>query len=260
MASAWELQGCPRGKTEAHPVLPAGAGSYRPSAMDTGISQQTHDVASTLVFRLLAVICPPIVRWGCRLTVTGRELVPAGGCVLCANHLSAFDPWALSVPLLPRQPRYMAKAELFVWPFRSLLRAVGLFPVRRGGGDECAVTTAVGHAKAGRIVLMFPEGARRRNRVLRPRTGAARIALAAGVPLVPAAVRGTDSLFTRWRVAFGAPVPLDDLASLPAEQAVEEATRRLWAHVAALELELAGGLEHHPRSLEPAPTGSEVPR
>jgi 1-acyl-sn-glycerol-3-phosphate acyltransferase len=204
----------------------------------------------TFLFRLLALVCPPIVRWAFRLSVSGRELVPAGGCVLCANHLSGFDPLALTVPLLPRQPRYMAKAELFVWPFRSLLRAVGLFPVRRGGGDACAVAAAVRHAEAGRIVLVFPEGARRRNRVLRPRTGAARIALAAGVPLVPAAVCGTDSIFTRWRVAFGAPVSLGDLDSLPPEQAVEEATRRLWAHVAALELELAGGVAQAP-SLAP---------
>ena len=243
------IQGCPRPKIEASPVLPAGSGSYRPSTMDT----------STFVFRVLAVICRPIVGRVFRLVFTGRELVPAGGCVLCANHLSGFDPWALSVPLLPRQPRYMAKAELFRWPFRSLLRAVGLFPVRRGGGDECAVAAAIRHATAGRIVLVFPEGARRRNRVLRPRTGAARIALGAGVPLVPAAVRGTDSLLTPWRVAFGAPVPLDDLASLPPELAVEEATRRLWAAVAALELELAGALPRaRSGSFEPAPTGGEV--
>ena len=230
MASIRRVQGQPRGETEAGPVTPAGGASYRPSVMND---------APTLVFRLLALVCPPVVRRVFRLGVIGRELVPSGGFVLCANHLSAFDPWALTVPLLPRQPRYMAKAEVFVWPFRAVLRAVGLFPVRRGAGDRCAIAAAVDHVQAGRIVLVFPEGARRRNRVLRPRTGAARIALAAGVPLVPAAVCGTDSLSTRWRVAFGAPISLEDLAALPTEQAVAEATRRLWVEVAALELELS---------------------
>ncbi len=127
-----------------------------------------------------------------------------------------------------------------MWPFVPLLEALGLFPVDGGGQGEDSVTTAVRHVLAGRIVLVFPEGARRRNRVLRPRSGGARIALGARAPLVPAAVHGTEqaSPFKRWHVAFGPPTPLDDLGSMPTAAAAREATRRVWNQVLALEAAL----------------------
>jgi 1-acyl-sn-glycerol-3-phosphate acyltransferase len=265
MATRARFQGYPGAKTEAGPVLHAIAASYRGSQMDAQLSDPKPDAKDrpTAVFRMLAALSRPIARCAFRLTVSGLEHVPEGGYVLCANHLSGLDPWALSIPLLPRQPRNVAKAELFVWPFRSLLGAVGLFPVRRGDGDGCAVATAIRHAKAGRVVVVFPEGARRRNRALPPRRGAARVALAAGVPLVPAAVRGTDraSMLGRWEVAFGAPIPLDDLRSLPPKAAAAEATRRLWADVVELELTLARGFEQRRSgSYATAPAGGEVQR
>jgi 1-acyl-sn-glycerol-3-phosphate acyltransferase len=194
----------------------------------------------TTVFRLAAALSRPLVWRLYRLTVTSMAELPPGGFVLCANHLSAFDAWPLSLPLYPRQPRYLAKAELFVPPLRRLLVGLGVFPVRRGEGHADAIATAVEHVRSGHVVLVFPEGARRRNRVLRPRTGAARIALAAGAPLVPAAVRGTDDArrLERWSVAFGSPVRVDDLdADLP--DAPAAATRRVWDAI----LELERGLE-----------------
>jgi 1-acyl-sn-glycerol-3-phosphate acyltransferase len=84
----------------------------------------------------------------------------------------------------------------------------------------------------------MPEGARRRpDRVHRPRTGAARAALAARAPLVPAALRGTDAArrLRRWVIAFGPPIPLDDLAGEDSRAAAHEATDRLWAAILALE-------------------------
>src|SRR5829696_10528344 len=105
-------------------------------------------MTSTHSYRALAVVCRPLVSGVCRLRVTGLEHVPAdGGFVLCANHLSLFDAWALPYALHPRQPRFMAKAELFTAPARSVLRSLGLFPVRRGYGDVAAVEAAVGHAR-----------------------------------------------------------------------------------------------------------------
>jgi 1-acyl-sn-glycerol-3-phosphate acyltransferase len=87
------------------------------------------------------------------------------------------------------------------------------------------------------VVAIYPEGARRRGRERRPRTGAARTALAAGVPLVPAALRGTDGWRERrrWEIAFGEPVDLSDLAGREDNAAAREATRRLWAAVKRLE-------------------------
>jgi 1-acyl-sn-glycerol-3-phosphate acyltransferase len=93
---------------------------------------------------------------------------------------------------------------------------------------------------------MFPEGTRRekgllKRRQARPRSGAARIALMAGVPLVPAAVAGTDRLLTLGplRVAFGPPIEMDDLrASGDHRHSSQEATERLMARIAELEATL----------------------
>ena len=95
--------------------------------------------------------------------------------------------------------------------------------------------------------MMFPEGTRRTKGLVkkheaRPRTGAARIALEAGVPLVPAAVAGTDRLlrFGPLRVAYGSPVDIDDLrGSDDLREASHEATDRLMARIAELEASLA---------------------
>jgi 1-acyl-sn-glycerol-3-phosphate acyltransferase len=150
-----------------------------------------------------------------RLRAKGLEHLPReGGFVLAANHTSNFDPWPLGLTIFPRRwLRFMAKSELYWWPLRYLLDGGGAFPVRRGEGDTEAIAKAVELARSGEIVVMFPEGTRQKKGLrkkwqARPHTGAARIAQEAGVPLVPAAVKGTDRLarLGPLRVAFGAPL------------------------------------------------------
>ena len=190
----------------------------------------------------------PVLYGPFRLRVRGRENVPAnGGCVLACNHLSNFDPWPLGLPLWPhRWLRFMAKAELYWWPLRIVLDLAGAFRVRRGRGDREAVETAIRLAREGHVVVMFPEGTRRKKGMVkrhqaRPRSGAARIALDAGVPLVPAAVAGTDRLlaFGPLRIAYGAPVEMDDLRGLADRRgASQEATERLMTCISELEASL----------------------
>jgi 1-acyl-sn-glycerol-3-phosphate acyltransferase len=198
-----------------------------------------------LFYSVVAVLSWPILRGLFRLRVQGLENVPAtGGYVLSCNHLSNFDPWPLGMPLWPRRwLRFMAKAELYWWPAKYLLDVVGAFPVRRGLADREAVETAIRLARDGNVVVMFPEGTRRKKGLVkkhdaRARSGAARIALDAGVPLVPAAVAGTDRLLRLGplRVAFGAPIELDDLReSRDMRHISQEATDRLMARIAELE-------------------------
>ena len=127
-----------------------------------------------------------------------------------------------------------------------MLNGAGAFKVRRGLGDREAIETAVQLARQGHVVAMFPEGTRRRKGLVkkheaRPRSGAARIALEAGVPLVPAAVAGTDRLLTLGplRIAYGPPIEMDDLRSSDDLRAAsQEATDRLIARIAELEASL----------------------
>jgi 1-acyl-sn-glycerol-3-phosphate acyltransferase len=185
-----------------------------------------------------------VLRGAYRLSSRGVENLPeSGGFVLACNHVSSFDPWPLGMPLWPRRYlRFMAKSELYWWPLVYLLNAAGAFPVRRGQRDVQAIETAVELARAGHAVAMFPEGTRRAKGLVkkheaRPRSGAARIALEAGVPLVPAAVKGTDKL-TRLgalRIAYGAPIELDDLRDTELGEAAHTATERLMTSILALE-------------------------
>ena len=167
--------------------------------------------------------------------------------MLSANHTSSFDPWPLGLPLFPRRfLRFMAKSELFWPPLGWLVKGAGGFKVRRGERDTEAIVTAERLAREGYVVVMFPEGTRRtkglrKRHVARAHTGAARIALAAGVPLVPAAISGTDRLrhFARLRVMYGPPLDIDDLRGRPAGEAAQEATDRLMEAIYTLRDSLA---------------------
>jgi 1-acyl-sn-glycerol-3-phosphate acyltransferase len=205
-------------------------------------------VRPSRTYSAIAVISTPFLYGLFRLRANGRENVPAaGGCVLACNHVSSFDPWPLALPLWPsRQLRFMAKSELYWFPLSKLIDAAGAFPVRRGQRDTVAIETAVRLAREGNVIGMFPEGTRRKKGLVkkfeaRPRTGAARIALEAGVPLVPAAVKGTDRLLrlAPLRVAYGPPVDLDDLRGQDVAAAAQEATTRLMARIEELEASLS---------------------
>jgi 1-acyl-sn-glycerol-3-phosphate acyltransferase len=198
----------------------------------------------SLPYLVVGVLSYPVLRILYRYRVRGIENVPvSGGFVLAANHLSNFDPWALGMAFFPRRYlRFMAKAELFWFPLGPFIGACGAFPVRRGESDQEAFETAVSLCREGHVVVMFPEGTRRekglrKRHEARWRTGAARIALEAGVPLVPAGIAGTDELsrFGRVRVTYGAPIELGDLRDRKPSEAAQAATDRLSAAIAELE-------------------------
>jgi 1-acyl-sn-glycerol-3-phosphate acyltransferase len=193
----------------------------------------------TALYSAIAALSWPIARLAFRYRASGRENLPAeGGFVLAAGHVSNLDPWPLGLGLWPRRfLRFMAKSELFWFPLGPALAAAGAFKVHRGRADRAAIETAVRLARDGHVIAMFPEGTRRR-KGLRKRhraeahSGAARIAIDAGVPLVPAGIKGTDGLrrLAPWRVTYGPPVELSDDAA--------ETTKRLMAAIHELESSL----------------------
>jgi 1-acyl-sn-glycerol-3-phosphate acyltransferase len=199
------------------------------------------------LYALLAILSVPVARLLFRFRAYGRENLPAsGGYVLAAGHVSNLDPWPLGLGLFPaRFLRFMAKSELFWFPLGPLIRVAGAFKVRRGMADAEAMQTAVGLARDGHVIAMFPEGTRRRKGLRKTRqaqahTGAARIALEADVPLVPAGIKGTDGLsrLKAWRVRYGKPVELNDLRTLPQAEAARIATDRVMEAIHELEASL----------------------
>jgi len=186
------------------------------------------------LYRFLGIVSSPVVYGIFRLETRGLERLPEGGFVLAANHESNFDPWPLGMPLLPRRwLRFMAKSELYWWPLTLVLDGGGAFKVRRGRGDLEAIERAVELVRDGEIVVMFPEGTRRKKGLRkkwqsRAHTGAARIAHDAGAPLVPAAIKGTERLSgLKLKVAYGEPFePGDD---------AQAATARLMSDIEKLQ-------------------------
>lgn len=190
-------------------------------------------------YMFVGIISQPL-KWLFRLRAEGlRHVPPNGGFVLAANHLSNFDPWPLGLPLFPkRYLRFMAKSELFWWPLGPVISSGGAFKVRRGEGDTDAMNKAIALVREGHAVVMFPHGTRQRKGLVkkyqpRSHTGAARIALEAGVPLVPAAIAGTDRLsrLGPLRVRYGKQIDLDGLDP-------RAATQRLMAEIERLGAEL----------------------
>ena len=215
-----------------------------PLAPRTILARVANPPRPSWLYFLVAVVSWPVLKTVYRSRAKGVENVPSeGGVVLAANHYSNLDPWALGIPLFPgRFLRFMAKSELFRFPLGAIVTAGGAFPVRRGQQDEAAISQAVTLCRAGHSVVMFPEGTRRRKGLrkkheARWHTGAARIALEAGVPLVPAGISGTNRLarLGPLRVAYGPPIELTDLVALPLAEAAAAATDRLRAAIEHLE-------------------------
>jgi len=193
----------------------------------------------SFLYSAIALVSWPIVRVVFRYRAFGRANLPAdGGYVIAAGHVSNLDPWPLALDLWPRRfLRFMAKSELFWFPLGPIIAACGAFKVRRGLADREAIDTAVRLARDGHVIAMFPEGTRRRKGLRKKReahahSGAARIAIDAGVPLVPAGIKGTNGLrrLEGWRVRYGAPVEVSNDAA--------ETTERLMAAIHELEASL----------------------
>lgn len=152
--------------------------------------------------------------------VEGLDNVPVtGGALLVGNHVGTIDP-PLTGALVDRlDVYYMAKSEHFATrPVRWLFRGFNAFPVVRGSADRTALRHTLELLRGGHIVLVYPEGSRSPDgRLGRPQAGVGFLARHGGVPVIPVAVWGTETVLPRGskrirrghvHVSYGPPVPL----------------------------------------------------
>ncbi|MEU5726054.1 MULTISPECIES: lysophospholipid acyltransferase family protein [unclassified Micromonospora] len=154
-----------------------------------------------LLYTIGKLAVAPTIRLAFRPTVEGLEHIPAtGGAIFAGNHLSVADELLLGT-VVPRHLAFWAKSEYFKGTgvkgafSKFVLTGLGAIPVERAGGRAAlsAFDAAIPVLKAGDLVAVYPEGTRSPDgRLYRGRTGAARLAVAAGVPIIPVGVTGTD--------------------------------------------------------------------
>jgi 1-acyl-sn-glycerol-3-phosphate acyltransferase len=181
----------------------------------------------------------PLMRLACHPQVHGAEHIPRrGGAILASNHLAVSDSFFLPL-VIRRRVTFLAKREYFAtpglrgWLKRQFFCAVGQVPIDRSNSSAAqgALDTGVRLLTAGKLLGIYPEGTRSPDgRLYKGKTGVARMALEAGVPVIPVVMVGTDKVSpigtTIWRphpveVRFGAPLDFSRYADLAGDRFVE---------------------------------------
>lgn len=230
-------------------------------------------------FRAVEVVMVPLIRAVARHRWQGVDNLPrSGGVVLAVNHISKIDPLTLGyfVDRAGRVPLFMAKAELFEHRWLGMIfRGTGMIRVQRGAeGASASVAAAAAAVRDGGCVIVYPEATITRDPNLWPmlgKTGAARIALETGAPVLPVAQWGAHRLLPPYgrrpvlwprvtvRARVGAPVDLSDLpARGPTVEVLEVATERIVAAITA-ELECIRGERAPATRFDPRGSGSGHP-
>ncbi|MBH5317980.1 1-acyl-sn-glycerol-3-phosphate acyltransferase [Paenibacillus sp. GSMTC-2017] len=173
-----------------------------------------------------------------RLEAKGLHHIPnEGPVILASNHISNFDPPTIGVKV-PRKVHFMAKEELFKVPVLGpLIRAVGAFPVKRGGVSKDAIKSAITLVKSGEVMGIFPEGSR--SNVGAAKKGAAMIAIRSGAVIVPVAIVGNYKPFRKTLVIYGEPIDLTAIIEESSPEMLEQVTDAVMNRIREL------AVQHH---------------
>ena len=148
---------------------------------------------------LVKAVLTPLLRLFFRPTVLGAQHLPASGAmILAGNHTTFLDNFMIPL-IVPRRVTFLAKSDYFTgrgpkgWLQRQFFSGVGMIPIDRSGGaaSEAALRTGLGVLTDGGLLALYPEGTRSPDgRLYRGKTGVARMALEAGVPVIPVGLVG----------------------------------------------------------------------
>lgn len=177
------------------------------------------------MYNVLVKIVKVFLKTFFRVEITGEENIPKeGGCIICANHISNWDPVFLVV-FLTRRVYFLAKEELFSVPFVGwLMKKLEMIPVKRNGNDISAVKSSLTVLKQEKALGIFPSG-RRMKKGEKPtaKAGVALIAVKAAVPVVPIYIDATYRIFSKVKIHIGEKVEFASYnkAKLPTEVLTE---------------------------------------
>lgn len=170
--------------------------------------------------RPVGLFMKPLFRFLWRFQVEGLDNIPeTGGAVICPNHLSVIDSFVVPA-VLPRSIMYVGKSEyLDDWKTAKLFPKLGMIPIDRRGGDhaKAALDVARNVLGTGGLFGIYPEGTRSRSgRLHKGHTGAARLAIETGSPIIPVGLVGTlniqppdqpvPNFFRKATIRFGKPI------------------------------------------------------
>ncbi|MFN2526553.1 MAG: lysophospholipid acyltransferase family protein [Actinomycetota bacterium] len=155
-----------------------------------------------MAYWVIKGILKPILRGLYHIRVDGMRNIPRkGAAIIAANHLSFLDSFFIPLVVKRRKLTYLAKADYFKnWKTAWFFRMVGQIPVERDDKEQAqrALTTGLEVLRAGKMLGIYPEGTRSPDgRLYRGRTGVARLALAAGVPVIPCGLVGTEDVMPK---------------------------------------------------------------
>ena len=185
----------------------------RPAEHFDRFHERTRSRRPDWMYEAVRFVLTPYLLLVFRARSIDTDKVPADGAVIIApNHFSFLDHFFVAV-YLRRKVHFMAKSQLFQRPMQFVYRHGGVFPVRRGHGDEEAFKTAHAVLARGDIVVMYCEGGRSRSGELgEAKPGIGRLALESGAAVVPTAIAGSEKArnwkkgqFPKVTVQFGDP-------------------------------------------------------
>ena len=201
------------------------------------------------------VLIGPFLRLTSRRVVTGRENFPrSGAALIVGNHLSVGD-WLFMPLLMPRRVTFLAKSDYFTGTgikgmlSRWFFAGSGQHPIDRTNADaaQAAMNAGLEVLNEGEILCMYPEGTRSPDgRLYRGKTGPARLAMKAGVPVIPIGVSGTGEYIRALttfrfgrrpevRVMVGEPLDISPWAGREGDRVAErEITDELMRRIQAL--------------------------
>ncbi len=177
-----------------------------------------NGLGSRTFYQVGRSILIPLIRLYTRMTINGREHLPATGAYVLAPVHRSYPDTPIASCVSRRRLRFMGKDSMWKnQQFGWVLSALGAFPVTRGTADREALRRAIEVLETGDPLVLFPEGERKQGPIVQPLfDGAVYIAIKTGVPIVPVGIGGSERVMPRKakfvyprkvHVEIGPPIP-----------------------------------------------------